>query len=143
VIDYSPPQLAPAEKMHGEQTLRLVAFGYRVNMRSELGIIRSRGCNRKFRQGRLELESFCDLIIDVLGRQLGDGPLTFRLALYSRDSAGGQFVRGYRRRVGAGPCGHSEQRCGRSKSGRRDRRKYSRIDPSYWEQAAPMRRSSA
>ena len=69
VIGYSPPQLVPAKKMDAEQTLCLVALGYGVNMRLKLGIVRGRGCNRKFRQRRRELERFSDLIIDVLRRQ--------------------------------------------------------------------------
>ena len=37
VIGYSPAQLVPPKKMDAEQTLRLVALGYCVNMRLKLG----------------------------------------------------------------------------------------------------------
>ena len=77
--------------MNAEETLCLVALGYCVNMGLELSVVGSRGRNRKFRQRRLELERFCDLIIDVIRRQFDDGPFTFFLALHTCDSAGGQL----------------------------------------------------
>lgn len=85
VISYSPAQFVPAKKMDAEQTLTPVALGYRVNVRSKLAIVLGRGCNRKFRKRRLELDRFRDLIVDFLRRQFDRRPLTFSFALYACD----------------------------------------------------------
>ena len=85
VIGYSPPQLVPAKKMDAEQTLRFVALGYCIDMRLELGGVKRRRRNCKFRQGRRELERFGYFNVNVRCGELHHGPLAFPLALHAYD----------------------------------------------------------
>ena len=55
-------------------------------MRLKLGGVKCCRRDREFRQGRLEVQRFGYLIVDVLRGELDHGPLTFSLALHAYDS---------------------------------------------------------